>query len=150
MNNSNLTKGMNVKMECAGGLYCSPVKFANNYRLLPYDNTGQQMTTYQMNNLELQQMHQQLQGQEQQRQQRYQMQQGLQLQGQQQQQVQQQQGAGSDWSNSFHAYGTLSGPLSRYSTAHIAQSALFNPFQAKRSFATPTTGIVPTGQFYML
>ena len=60
-----------------------------------------------------------------------------------------QRGSGaSDYSGSFHAWTADNSQLSNYSLQNINNSPLFHPF-SNNSFATPTTGIVPTGQAYM-
>ena len=58
-------------------------------------------------------------------------------------------GGASDFVGSFHAWQTDPASLSRYTEAHINNSPMFNPFNQTSVFATGTSGIIPTGQYYM-
>lgn len=58
-------------------------------------------------------------------------------------------GGASDFVGSFHAWQTDPASLSRYTEAHINNSPMFNPFNQTAVFATGTSGIIPTGQYYM-
>ena len=57
-----------------------------------------------------------------------------------------QKGAGSSEFNQFWHSTTIDNRnLSRYTLKHIENSPMFHPFEKESKFATPTTGIVPTG-----
>jgi hypothetical protein len=58
-------------------------------------------------------------------------------------------GGSSDYSGSFHAYTADPSSLSRYTLSNINNTPLFNPFNSSATFATGTSGIIPTGQYYM-
>ena len=58
-------------------------------------------------------------------------------------------GGASDYVGSFHAWQADPASLTRYTEARIGNSPMFNPFNQTAVFATGTSGIIPTGQYYM-
>ena len=58
-------------------------------------------------------------------------------------------GSGSDYSGSFHAHEGNNASLTRTALQGINGTPLFNPFNVNARFATGTTGIIPTGQYYL-
>lgn len=61
-----------------------------------------------------------------------------------------QKGAGStDWVQSFHAFSADPSQLSRFTLNNIDRAPMFNPLQTNTIFPTGTTGIIPTGSYYL-
>ena len=139
MNQLNLNRTQKSDKPCAGGLICTSASY----------DSGRQF--YEVL-APVQAPHGQ--GQQHYSQPRYsqlpQFQQDQALQQAQQAQQQQQGGfGGSDWVNNFHAYSTSVSDLTNYGNKLIANSPMFKPFSSTSAFATPSSGLVPTGQYYM-
>jgi len=145
MNQLNLNSDRKSSQTCSGGLICSPYS-AVNPQYLSYFSTEQNKQILpqgqgQQHYSQLPQFQQNAQNQNAQNQN---------AQNAQNQNAQQQGGfGGSDWVHNFHAYSTSVSDLSNYTNAMIKNSPMFKPFSSSAKFATPSTGVVPTGQFYM-
>jgi len=133
MNQLNLNRSQKSEKLCSGGLMCTvPQDSAKQF--LPYDSNATQAVQSQFPSGVGQQ--------------HYSQPRFSQLPQFQQQQMQGGYGA-SDWSGNFHSYSTSVSDLTNWGNARIANSPMFKPFSQTSKFATPSTGITPTGQYYM-
>lgn len=56
-------------------------------------------------------------------------------------------GAASDYVGLFHAPYGANDTLSQYTLSHLSNTPMFNPMSHSSVFATPSSGIIPTGSY---